>query len=168
MMIKRRSTRKFKGQAIVEFALVMPQVLLMLMGVIEFGWLVFNYTQIYNGLRESLRYGSVPSFSTTPAYEDCAGIRAAIEGTAPNLGVTDAEITIRYDQGYYGAASTFVADCNGSGGAFEFLNGNTAIQAGDRTEIIINHQTKFLTPFISTLAPGGFQMYFEAARSIYP
>ena len=167
-MIKRRSTRKFKGQAIVEFALVMPQVLLMLMGIIEFGWLVFNYTQIYNGLRESLRYGSVPSFSTTPAYEDCTGIRAAIKGTAPNLGVTDAEIKIQYDPGYYGATSTLVADCNGNGGTFEFKNGNTAVTAGDRIEITIAHQTKFLTPFISTLAPNGFQMYFEAARSIYP
>ena len=169
-MIKRMRRSKYKGQGLVEFALVIPQILLLLMGVIEFGWLVFNYTQLYNGLRESLRYGSVPSFSTTPNYENCAEIRNAIRNTAPQLGVTDAEITIQFDPGNYGVgtSTSYVADCNGAGGAFEFLNGNTSVTAGNRIIVTVNHKSQFLTPIISTFDPAGFTIYFTAARTIYP
>lgn len=165
-MIKRMRRSKNKGQGLVEFALVMPQLLLMLMGVIEFGWLVFNYTELYNGLREALRYGSVPSFTTTPSYEDCAGIRASIRNTAPQLGIPDNEITIQYDSGNY--TNVMVADCQkgGPGGTFE--PSGTTIQAGERIIVTIKHQGQFLTPVISTFAPNGFNISFTAARTIFP
>lgn len=150
-----------------EFALVLPQILLVLVAVVEFGWVVFNYTQLYNGLREGLRYGSVPSFSTTPAYKDCSGIRAAIKNTAPQLGIADSEIDIQYDPGNYSTSNLMVADCKGTGGMFEFLNGNSVMQSGDRVVIAINHQEQFLTAIISTFAPNGFNINFTAARSIF-
>jgi hypothetical protein len=157
MMIKRQRTRGRRAQGLLEFALVMPLLLLLLMGVIEFGWLIFNYTQIYNGMREGLRYGSVPSFSGTQAYQDCDGIRDDIIGTAPNLGLTRAEITVSYDQNDY----TSIGTCP-TGGI-----GSTTVTAGDRIVIEIKHNVKFLTPFLQTLLPGGFQLDFQAGRSIY-
>src|SRR5579859_1546762 len=142
-MIKRQRTRGRKAQGLLEFALIMPVLLLLLMGTIEFGWLIFNYTQVYNGLREGLRYGSVPSFSTTPSYANCSGIRSAVEGTAPQLGISDSEIFINYDQNQYG---TNIGSCTTSGGYS--LNAGYTMAAGDRVVITITHTVNFLTPFL--------------------
>src|SRR5258707_803770 len=98
--MKYHSSRTRKGQGLVEFALVMPILLLILMGVIDFGWMLFNYSQLYNGLRDGLRYASVPGFnSASPQYKDCNGIKAEIVNQAGLSGITVGEITVGYDDG---------------------------------------------------------------------
>ena len=48
-----------KGQATVEFALVIGLLLLLLFGIIDFSRLVFNYATMSNGVREAARYAVV-------------------------------------------------------------------------------------------------------------
>ncbi len=48
-----------RGQQLVEFALLLPLLLLLLMGIIEFGIAVFRYDTIANASREIARYGIV-------------------------------------------------------------------------------------------------------------
>ena len=48
-----------QGQDLVEFALLLPLLLLVLLGIIEFGLAVFHYNSIANVSREIARYGSV-------------------------------------------------------------------------------------------------------------
>ncbi len=48
-----------RAQALVEYALVLPILLLLLLGIMEFGILVFNYNTIANAAREGARYGIV-------------------------------------------------------------------------------------------------------------
>jgi Flp pilus assembly protein TadG len=52
-----------KGAAMVEFALVLPLLLLIVFGIIEFGIIFFNQQVITNASREGARYGIV---SQTP------------------------------------------------------------------------------------------------------
>ena len=66
MSLQHRLRSKSKAQGMVEFALITPILLLLLFGVIDFGWMVFNYSQLYNALREGVRYGSVPGFVNMP------------------------------------------------------------------------------------------------------
>ena len=47
------------GQSLVEYALVLPILLLLFLGIMEFGILVFNYNTIANAAREGARYGIV-------------------------------------------------------------------------------------------------------------
>ena len=47
------------GQAMVEFALVLPIFLLILCGVIDFGWLFYNQLALNNICREGARYAVV-------------------------------------------------------------------------------------------------------------
>ncbi len=47
------------GQAIVEFALVFPLLLILLLGIIEFGLLFYNKAVITNASREGARVGIV-------------------------------------------------------------------------------------------------------------
>ena len=50
-----------RGQQLVEFALLLPLLLLCLLGIIEFGIAVFRYDTIANASREIARYGIVHS-----------------------------------------------------------------------------------------------------------
>jgi Flp pilus assembly protein TadG len=48
-----------RGQALVEFALVLPIFLILLFGIIDFGRYVYAANALNNGVREGARYGSV-------------------------------------------------------------------------------------------------------------
>lgn len=47
------------GQAMVEFALILPIFLLILCGIIDFGWLFYNQLSLNNACREGARYAVV-------------------------------------------------------------------------------------------------------------
>jgi Flp pilus assembly protein TadG len=55
----RRVRKNQDGQALVEFALVLPILLLLLIGMMEFGLLLFNQQIITNASREGARFGIV-------------------------------------------------------------------------------------------------------------
>jgi hypothetical protein len=61
--IKQRSQRQpaSRGQALVEFALVLPLFLMVLLGVIVLGIIVFYNQQLTNAARETARYAAVHS-----------------------------------------------------------------------------------------------------------
>jgi Flp pilus assembly protein TadG len=48
-----------RGVAMVEFAIILPLLILLLFGIIEFGLLLFNKQVITNASREGARYGIV-------------------------------------------------------------------------------------------------------------
>jgi Flp pilus assembly protein TadG len=50
---------KTHGQALVEFAVLLPVLLTLLLGIIEFGFLLYNQQVITNASREGARYGIV-------------------------------------------------------------------------------------------------------------
>jgi Flp pilus assembly protein TadG len=47
------------GQATVEFALVLPILLMILCGIIDFGWLFYNQAMVNNACREGARFACV-------------------------------------------------------------------------------------------------------------
>lgn len=47
------------GQSMVEFALVLPLLLLILCGIIDFGWIFYNQLSLENCVRDTARYGAV-------------------------------------------------------------------------------------------------------------
>ncbi len=52
-------TRQFRGQSLVEFALVAPIFFMLLFGVMEFGLLVWTSHKVENGTREGMRLAVV-------------------------------------------------------------------------------------------------------------
>ncbi len=96
-MINKSSKVKKKGQAMVEFALVFPLLLLLTVGVIEVGRILFSYSAIIAAAREGARYGAATqNIGGIPQYEDCEGIRAAVKRIGRFAGISDENITIRY------------------------------------------------------------------------
>ncbi len=56
--------RRRGGQTIVEFALVVPILLGLLIGIMEFGWVVKNTLALSNGAREGARVASLGRTTT--------------------------------------------------------------------------------------------------------
>lgn len=77
------STRRGTGQAqrglaAVEFAIVAPVLLLLMLGVAEFGRALFQYNTLAKAVRDAARYYSVNAFVGSTTTEDAtAKIRAA-------------------------------------------------------------------------------------------
>lgn len=173
-----RRTRKTKAQGMLEFALVLPILLFMFFAIVDFGWMIFNYAQLYNSLREGLRYGSVSGYGSTPQYLDCAAIRQFIIDRAGFSGIKASNITILYDDGRpassasdtsaLGACDTTTFSQNSS---YQDTSGGGARDPdqGDRINISLDVTVPFLTPFIRTLVPGGgIRMQMNSARSVFP
>ncbi len=68
-----------KAQGMVEFALTLPLMLVLVLGIMEAGRLMFAISTIYTGARNAARYGSAAGGidGTGNYYQDCAGIEAA-------------------------------------------------------------------------------------------
>ena len=55
----RRAFKSEQGQSMVEFALVIPILLMILCGIIDFGWIFAQKIEINNSCREAARYAAV-------------------------------------------------------------------------------------------------------------
>ena len=93
--------RKQKAQGILEFALVLPLLLLLVYGIIEAGRMLFIYSAALTSSREAARYGSAAGEigGGITHYADCAGIRAAAKRIGVWAGIQDGDVTISYDHG---------------------------------------------------------------------
>ena len=92
--------QKEKAQGIVEFALIIPVLLLIILGIIEFGRLLFFYSSVTSASREAARFGSaVGEFGGVDRYRDCAGIRNAARSAGVFAAIADGDISIQYDDG---------------------------------------------------------------------
>src|SRR5688572_22604565 len=88
-----------KAQAMVEFAIALPFLLLLLYGVIELARLAFIFSSASNASRAAARYGSGAGENAegTPHYLDCDGIRDVADQSAY---ITDfSQVNITYDRG---------------------------------------------------------------------
>lgn len=88
-----------RAQAMVEFMLVMPVLIVLLYGIIEFSRLVFILASVSNASRQAARYGSGAGEVNdgTTFYQDCEGIRETANESA--ILTEFDEINITYDRG---------------------------------------------------------------------
>jgi Flp pilus assembly protein TadG len=75
-----------RGQDAVEFALIIPILLLILMGIFDMGRAIYYSSALDNAVREGARYASVQP-------TDTAGIQATVDNIALGIAPTDLTIT---------------------------------------------------------------------------
>ena len=81
---QKASSRRRRGQATVEFALTIPVVLLLILGLVDLGRLMWAYESLAHAVREGTRYAIVHgSASSHPA--DQVAIRNVVVQMAPPL-----------------------------------------------------------------------------------
>jgi hypothetical protein len=95
---------KRKGQALVEFVLVLPFLLMVLIGMVEFGYGFYDYMVMANANREGVRLGSRGRFETDAVIERILiaggwknnGEGRILQTTGPdrNIGILITPITI--------------------------------------------------------------------------
>src|SRR5688572_12470070 len=101
MKLKKLTPKKSKAQAMVEFAIALPILLMLLYGILEAGRLLFIYSTVVTASRQAVRYGSTTGVGTGGVlrYRDCAGIRAAAQRADFLNSFDDGDILIYHDDG---------------------------------------------------------------------
>jgi len=94
------------GQGLVEFALVIPVIMLLIFGAVDLGRAVYAYNTIANAARDGARVAAVNQIETSP---DCNedrpvedplnphwSIKRCAAGSALTLGVQQSAVTVEY------------------------------------------------------------------------
>ncbi len=107
-MVMKPISRQDKGQSMVEFAIVFPLLLILIIGIFELGRAMFVYSITIAASREAARYGSAIQDigGGIAQYEDCQGIRDAAKRIGKFAGINDGDITIKYsnDSGVFSSS----------------------------------------------------------------
>ena len=149
------------GQGLVEFALVLPVVIFIVLGIIEVGFLLFTYSSVNSAAREAARYGiAIGEVGSAQRYYDCDGIIDA--GLSPGrfAGITAAEFTIEYDSGP-DSTDNLYDDCPSRAAKGGVEDG---ISFGDRIIVTVDHVYRPLVTFMG-LDVGTFTMSSSASRT---
>lgn len=81
-----KSLKNQEGQALVEFALILPILLLLVMGILQFGMMLNSYLSIENASREGARAGIIGSSDSE--------IKSTVIATSPSLDPNIVIVTI--------------------------------------------------------------------------
>lgn len=157
--------KKSKAQAIVEFAIVLPILLLVVYGLIETGRLLFIYSSVNNATRQAARYGSTSGIGPNGVerYKDCAGIRETAKSSdfLRAFRNNDANITITYD---HGPGTSAFDTCDGT------VDNGVNPSQGDR--VVVSIQADFNTivpnivPILSRTVANGRPIVATSARTL--
>lgn len=125
-LVRRRGER---GAAAVEFALILPIFLMLLFGIIDFGYMINRGSMINNAARDAVREASL------------GGDEVQVRGVATSAldGVPGAVVSVSCAKDD-GAPCTFASKAT-----------------GDRAQVTITYQHDMLTP-IGIFVPGGFNL----------
>jgi hypothetical protein len=155
---------KKRAQALVEFALIVPVLMMLLYGVLETGRLLFIYASSVTAARQAVRYATALGTNSggIPYYNDCAGIQTAVN----KVGFlnTFQPVSITYDQGL-----------DGSGNPIPFTAPPASLPAnpvcgsftpsGNSDRILIEVTTEY-KPIISLLPIKPFTIKSSSERTI--
>jgi Flp pilus assembly protein TadG len=137
----KRSTEKGRGQSVVEMALLLPVLLLVVVGLIEFGRAFLFYTMISNAAREGARYGMVH------AGLDAAHIQAIREAAWSRVVLvptSTVSVNVTYDQ---------------------LSPEGTIVPGKSRVIVTVQHPFSMMTPLMRPIFPNT-TIRFISARTV--
>jgi len=137
-MIRQRHTPRFKrrsGSTIVEFALVVPILLAILIGIMEFGWYVKNSLTLANATREGARAAAVGK-TTSEIQSRITTFAAPLSVASPN-----GSILMQYSVDNGVIYLPWPGDISGRNGVF----------AGNLIKITVTSRHRSLTGFFPFL-----------------
>ena len=162
MKAKRIHNKKNAAQAMVEFALILPILLLLIYGIIEIGRVIFIYSSVVTSARSATRYGSttglVDNVGTTLRYQDCAGMRAAARRSAFIDALLDNDIVIQHDKGEGVSVEDYCTPGDAVDTSFEPSAGNI-----DRVRVTVSTQ---YAPIVPIVPIGPFTISSTSARTV--
>jgi len=140
--------RRGRGQATVEFALLLPMLLLLLLFALDFGRLFFSYVQVTNAAREGAAYAA--GNPTDPTGISAAAAReVSTQGQAGEGALTVAPTC--YD--VVGIPIDCSAAAAGSG-------------SGNTITVVASEAFTFMTPMINGFLGGGLNVSASASSAV--
>ncbi len=94
-----RPLRRDDGATVVEMALILPLLLLVILGVVEFGRAIAIENELESASRDGVRFATSAGGTPDPHYVDCAAIRDATRARLTFVTLADSDIDITYDDG---------------------------------------------------------------------
>jgi hypothetical protein len=152
---------KNRAQAIVEFMLVLPILLMLLYGVIEVGRLIFIFSAVANASRQAARYGSASGqIDHVAFYENCEGIRAVANESAFIL--TFDTINITYDRGITPDGTSIPIEGIDPNPQVDSCPIEVPVRNGDRIIVLVSSTYE---PILALLPIEPFEIVSASARS---
>ena len=110
----KRKKSGYRAQAMVEFAIALPVLLVLLVGIMEVGRMILTYALVVNSSRDAVRYASaVGRGDDAPynfKYKDCAAIEGIAKTSAYIVNLTS--VTVKY----YDENGTYLYTCDATSG----------------------------------------------------
>ena len=103
-MTRRLKIKDERGQAMTEFALVLPILALLLFGVIQFGITFNNYLTLTDAVRAGARKGSVARLQQNRE----AAVKQAVVDASTDLKVSNLNVTVSVSPGWEQGADVTV------------------------------------------------------------
>ena len=171
---------KQRGQALVEFALTLPVLLFVILAIVDYGRVLYVYSNAAYNLRQATRNANLLGTGSVNSYVDCD----LIQGTANRIqfatindidvlyqntvGKTEStnptDFPANYVEGYYDF-SCDNDDTNPDGTAITQLIGAGDVQTGDILTVRVDTRIGFITPFLSNIY-SGLDVNFQSQRTI--
>ncbi|CAJ0822722.1 TadE/TadG family type IV pilus assembly protein [Ralstonia flaminis] len=138
MQLRTIGRSRGRGTATVEFALLSPFLMLLALGVAEFGWLTINAVMVVNAAASGARFFAGQRGSNTPYSDTSTQIKAsAATLKAPNL-----------------SYSTYVGSTSCSTDSACALDLNSAVQGGSVTSATVTVTYGPYQPLLGGAFPG--------------
>ncbi len=158
-----------RAQALLEFALALPILLLVVYGLMEAGRLMFMYAAVATASREAVRYASAAGFRDPSTYvftyQDCSGIRARAKQTGFLLNLQDSQIVIYHDN--WPTSATPVLYCNN-----KTQDLSVTLKSGNRVMVNVTSRYTLLLPLVPltsrTISSGNTARTFMGAIDLIP
>jgi Flp pilus assembly protein TadG len=83
------------GAAAVEFVLVLPILIMLVFGIIEFGLYFAQQLSVSNAARQGARYAAVPNYDDNGVSQStCAAILQQVQNAAGTIGMSGSDVSV--------------------------------------------------------------------------
>lgn len=137
-----------RGQALVEFALIIPIMLLLMLGLFDLGRIVFTRNGLNDGARQGAREASIDPRAAGYCARVDAAVRAAILGQ--DLSTYRVDYSTVSGAGVVTPAGTLCNNGTATGVALPLT-----AQPGDRVRVVLGANLSLATPLVSSVVGGG-------------
>ncbi len=143
----RRSRRDERGQALVEFAAVLLPLMLIVVGIIQFGFLFAAYVGVSNAAREGARSGSIYVYNNDSSHSQAWN-------DIQRCGLVLAAAQQSLDAGVPGQFSGSCASASGGGDlAISYPDATTCIaqsRSGCQMKVVLTYRQPLFVPLVGT------------------
>jgi Flp pilus assembly protein TadG len=153
-----------RGQTLVEFGLIIPIVLLIMVGLFDLGRIVFINNSLSDGARDGARHAS-----TRPRDADyCTRVDEAVRSATRGQPLTPYTVTFTTLNGAGNTLSTYVVCADGSNGpGLAAMVADEQAGPGDRVTVDIGADVNLALEFIARAAGRtGFSLEAESTMQV--